>query len=143
MEDPTTLVVGVGRLTWPRYERVSDRYGLVALMHDGDSFSASVDWVKLEIPAEGARGTLRAVVLETRDSTHIGDLSRGIRPETPEQGEEITLGTGRVFSEAIPGEKALAIGLRPEGDDRTSDWLDPRALYRAHEQTVRLVFVPQ
>jgi hypothetical protein len=34
-----------------------------------------------------------------------------------------------------------AVGLAPEDvDDRDTDWLDPRALYRAHEQTVRLVF---
>ncbi|WP_030472510.1 hypothetical protein [Lentzea aerocolonigenes] len=30
-----------------------------------------------------------------------------------------------------------AVGLAPD-DDRDTDWLDPRALYRCHNQTVRL-----
>ncbi len=90
----------------------------------------------------GLPGRLVAEVQATRQSTHVGDLFRGLRPETPEVGERIVLGEGRLFCQTVDREEGIeAVGCTPEPEDpRDSDWLDPRALYRAHEQTVRLVF---
>lgn len=131
-----TLVVGTGVLTWDRSERISDRYGFVYLMSEGsNSLSDAGQYVALAIP-RSRRGALVAVVIETRQSTHIGDLFRGVSPNTPEVGEEITLATGRI----LQGENAdgkPTIGVEPD-DERERDWLDIHALYRAHEQTVRL-----
>jgi hypothetical protein len=107
----------------------------VILMLDGDSMTEFSGYVEFDQALAGQRGSLVVEVLETRESTHIGDLFRGFFPSTPQVGEVIRLGSGAVFVE--PGEIST-IGLLPD-DHRTSDWLDPQALYRAHEQTVRLV----
>jgi hypothetical protein len=138
----TATVLGEGRLTWPRMERVTDRYGSVFLMPDGDSMTPPSGTTKLNNVADlfGQRGRLVAEVLETRQSTHIGDFFRGVYPETPNVGDRIELGEGTLFSDRTR-EGDTTVGLEPD-DGRTSDWLDPRQLYRAHEQTVRLVFEP-
>jgi hypothetical protein len=133
-----TIELGTGRLSWPRFERIGDRYGTVMLMADGDSFTEPSRYIWPSNGPVGQRGTLVAEVLETRDSTHIGDLFRGFFPETPEVGERIVLGEGTFFTEETDF-GALLLGLRPD-DGRDSDWLDPPKLYRAHEQTVRLTF---
>jgi len=134
------ILLGQGRLTWSRYERIGDRYGAVSLMTDGDSLNGVGKWVPISDEHDGQHGTLAAEVLETRDSTHIGDLFRGLFPETPEVGERIVLGQGTLFTErADLG--AVQVGLRPD-DGRKVDWLNPEKLYRAHEQTVRLLFMP-
>jgi hypothetical protein len=135
------VVVGEGRLTWAGSERRSDRYGAVVLMHDGDSLIRSSGYVQPDRSLAGRRGSLVAEVLEVRGSTHIGDLFRGLSPSIPEVGERITLGAGTAFVEKA-WDDVEAIGLRPD-DGRGEDWLDPKALYRAHEQTVRLIFEPQ
>lgn len=132
------IELGTGRLSWPRFERVGDRYGTVMLMADGDSFTEPSRYVRPNNAPVGQRGTLVAEVLEARESTHIGDLFRGFFPETPEVGERIILGEGTFFTEETDF-GALLLGLRPD-DGRDSDWLDPPKLYRAHEQTVRLTF---
>lgn len=131
------LTVGTGRLTWDRRERVIDRYGYVYLLASGDSLSPSED-APLTIPNEliGKTATLKATVLETRQSTHIGDLTRGVFPTMPQVGEVISLGTGR-FVVGLNANGTHTVGLAPE-DMRADNWLDINALYRAHEQTVRL-----
>jgi hypothetical protein len=135
----STTTIGIGRLTWPSRERITDRYGLVGLLQCGDSTSVSTDWAPLDLSGVGEWGRLQATVLETRRSTHVGDRFRGLFPSTPKRGEVIKLGVGLLFTEPIdvgtPG-----VGLQPT-DERATDWLDPAALYRAHEQTVRLEFV--
>ena len=91
---------------------------------------------------DGDKGRLVAVVTETRRSTHAGDWSRGIYPETPEVGEEILLGEGKLFFDffdTVELGRIPTVGLRPEQDPHDS-WLDVRMLYRAHEQTVELYF---
>ncbi len=137
------FVIGEGVLTWHPYERISNRYGTVFLMTDGDSLHEPSGYVPVpdDVPV-GLPGRLVAEVQATRQSTHVGDLFRGLRPETPEVGERIVLGQGRLFCQTASGEEVIeAVGCTPAPeDDRDSDWLDPRALYRAHEQTVRLVF---
>ena len=124
------VALGIGNLGWHRHERVSDRYGTVNLSNLDDSDT----YVRFDDAPIGEDGDLVAVVLETRLSAHIGDVFRGFRPSTPEVGDEITLGSGSLFVE-----ESIHVGLMPD-DDRDSDWLDPEALYRCSDQTVRLEF---
>jgi len=121
--------LGTGVLVWDGAERRSDRYGTVCLV----ASLSSKGKVRLVQAKEGARGHLVAIVKETRQSRHIGDLSHGVFPKTPEVGQKITLGEGTMFFE---GE---SVGLRPD-DSRSTQWLDMRALYNAHDQTVTLYF---
>lgn len=132
-----TTVLGEGRLTWPAGERRSDRYGCVALMLDGDSETEPSGFVSMDKAPVGRSGRLVATVQETRDSTHIGDLFRGFSPGGAVVGDDIALGTGELFREQR-GDMPT-VGVRPD-DGRDSDWLDPLALYKCHEQTVRLRF---
>jgi hypothetical protein len=159
MTTVTTMILGEGVLTWARHERVTDRYGTVGLMTEGHAHAdlvaqgmteqqATVNaylhsnptWLDVHTVPEGTRGTLQVRVIRTRQSGHIGDLFRGLSPTTPEVGEVIVLGTGTVFHDG-DGD-GIYIGLRPD-DGRDADWLDPEALYRAHEQTVELQFLPE
>lgn len=129
-----TVTLGQGQLWWARFERQSDRYGSVFLLAGPDD----EDYASFEFAPVGRRGRLVAVVLHTRRSGHCGDLDRGLAPSTPEVGEEITLGTGTLFTDDdSDAGAATAVGVKPD-DGRTTAWLDPRALYRCHNQTVRL-----
>jgi len=91
-------------------------------------------------PTWAPRGVLLAVPTETRQSDHVGDDSRKVYPSTPEVGEEIPLGQGTLFREDCSW-GSDAIGVQPT-DGRTQDWMDIKALYRVHEQTVDLFFIP-
>ena len=95
------VLCGRGILTWNKSERVSDRYGSVWLMENGNSLSAQVSPARSSVLPEdvGKRCRLFCTVLETRQSTHIGDLFHGVFPSTPKQGETIILGTGLLFTE--------------------------------------------
>lgn len=141
------ISLGIGSLTWNANERRSDRYGTVYLIDDGINSQSDVEAKSLirRTPqtdaCEGAAGKLIAVVQATRKSTHIGDLFRGIFPRTPKIGQTIVLGTGKLFFAAAP-EGGSQVGLLPE-DGRAHDWLDIRALYDCHEQTVELFFEPE
>ena len=132
--------IGRGVLNWPRVERIGDRYGAVVLLEEplGDpiaNFDKVIPPVELKQPPDGElRGWLVAVVEETRQSGHLGDVFDGVRPKTPEVGEEILLGSGTLFFEGP------TVGLSPD-DGRKTRWLDIRKLYRAHDQTVALYFV--
>ncbi len=129
-------VLGTGVLTWAGGERRSDRYGSVFLMPEGqDSLNHGDSYVGLT--RVNGRGRLIAEVLKTRQSTHIGDLARGLFPTTPEVGDRLILGEGTLWF--LEEDWADQVGLTPF-DDRESDWLDPTVLYQVHEQTVRLIF---
>ena len=135
------ILLGTGILTWNGFERRSDRYGTVFLMADGetsmtDTVTPLLDQAIVKA-LDGLDGWLFAEVVEARQSTHIGDIFRGIFPSTPAVDDVIVLGQGTLFS-AIIGDM-LSVGLRP-ADGRNDDWLNPRTLYRAHEQLVRLWF---
>jgi len=121
-------IIGVGVLNWDRSERVCDRYGSVNLSRTVESERK----IALTV-LEGRHGRIIAEVRETRESRHIGDMFRGAYPQKPKIGERIVLGEGTVFGQAG------SVGLRPD-DGREDLWLDIHALYRAHEQTVALVF---
>lgn len=138
------MILGTGILNWPSSERVSDRYGAVSLFdaHQPPAKAAKMrDAMDADVAAAaaGAFGRLYAIVIEPRQFSHVGDWFRGLFPVTPERGERIVFGTGTAFTENLDGD--LIFGLKP-ADDRYSDWLDPTALYRAHEQVVELHFEP-
>lgn len=142
--------LGRGWLNWNRIERIGDRYGSVGLMDkEGSKTLPSVAGIE---KLEGHKGRLIAVVRKTRTSGHIGDLFRGFQPTTPEVGEEIVLGSGVLFFwedvekpklpeilTGFPPKTWEYVGLKPL-DARTTDWLDPQKLYRAHDQYVDLYF---
>lgn len=119
--------LGTGVLDWESEERISDRYGLVEL------FLRLRELLKLNPVTEKLHGKLIAIVREIRELHHIGDLFHGVRPTIPEVGERVELGTGAIFFEED------AVGLMPD-DRRATLWLDIRALYRLHNQTVTLYF---
>lgn len=138
IEAQTKVLLGKGELTWPRGERVSDRYGLVFLFNVETGSHIPFNKKTIE-KNRGTKGSLIAVVTETRQSNHIGDIFRGIGPVTPDVGEEIELGRdGELYFESVEG--IDCIGLR---QNREIDWLDPVKLYRAHEQTVELYFISE
>lgn len=137
------ILLGVGALSWPSYERKSDRYGTVNLNKEDcednvitDKLNVLENVIKSNL---GKSGTLSVKVLETRQSKHIGDFFRGVRPTTPKLGEEFELGSGgKLFSE-VTNDGILCVGLKKRKQD---NWLDIHALYKAHEQTVELYFTP-
>jgi hypothetical protein len=135
--------IGTGPLTWPRMERVTDRYGSV-FFHATSSTDEPLDPVDCD-PAGfkehiGKKGKLVAEVINARESSHIGDLTHGFFPSKPDVGEKIELGEGELFYE-FQDHQYHAVGLLPE-DGRKTFWMTPQNLYRAHEQTVILWFVP-
>jgi hypothetical protein len=136
-------LLGTGRLTWNRGERITDRYGAIYLLADGDSLSEGTNIAHIRVfdPLLGKHGKLIAEVIETRESTHIGDLFHGFAPVTPDVGENIVLGEGTLFTETETDGKTTwsMVGLKPD-DGRDHFWLNPKKLYRAHEQTVKLWF---
>jgi len=134
-------LIGQGILSWHPSERRTDRYGTVMLMAEGmDSYSDKDQAAPLNSqPEEGLYGELIAVITQNRESTHIGDLFRGVFPSIPDIGEEIILGKGLLFYDTIPDLPYTFIGLCPI-DGRDIDWLDINSLYRCHEQSVNLYF---
>lgn len=158
-EPDTVVSLGEGMLSWPRLERVGDRYGTVILLAEREGDPTLEDYTRedefvtdfLDAP-EGAKGTLKARVIRNRASGHLGDLFHGFAPpgEGAKPGTMHTLGSGELFRE---DEHGAAIGVIPQaeadfevpegmdsGPDRNVFWLDPEALYRLHEQTVELLF---
>lgn len=141
-ETPDVIIdeIGRGQLRWPQMERVSGRYGCLLLYTEnfGVDESDHADGVSLET-RPGAQGTLKAEILKTHQSYHPGDLLRGYR--VPRQqlpvGAIITLGYGKQFAENV--KDIDCVGVCPL-DDPATDWLDPSALYKLYNQTVRLFF---
>jgi hypothetical protein len=136
--------LGRGVLSWNSVERRTDRYGTIWLLPEGSSSLTSdqpASLVKYAREWDGEFGDIIAVVTASRESTHIGDLLRGIFPSRPEVGEIIVLGSGLLYFEpSLHG--GHDVGLVPT-DGRARDWLDVPALYRAHEQSVALYFHPR
>lgn len=131
--------IGFGVLSWDGAERRSNRYGSVHLddmPYEGQDVGAKAT---LDASVEnfiGQRVRLTVKVLESRKSGHIGDLFLSIRPSQPDVGEEVDLGIGVL--QLAPSYSALpAVELRPL-DGRAELWIDPRKLYRVHDQTVEL-----
>ncbi len=131
-----------GVFTWPSAERRSDRYGVVTVDRQGCQVlldvAVSCDVAALRLMA-GRRVRVTAHVVEVRTSGHIGDIFRELFPTTPAVGEEHLLGEGVLFLEELEWSPiGVGLGLLPE-DGRSTDWFDPRLLYRLHDQTVLLL----
>jgi hypothetical protein len=132
--------IGAGELGWGNMERVGDRYGMVGLFERGE-FWGKATWKRIApiTTQEGFKGRLVAVVTNTRDSHHIGDMARGIYPSTPDVGDVVELGHGTLaFEDQGDG---YSTGLYPD-DGRSTDWLNPHSLYRVVHQDVELRFYP-
>lgn len=133
-------LVGRGKLTWMKSERISDRYGAVWLMSkDNNSFNAKPIPQPMWFPPPDQPGNLYAKVIEAIESTHCGDFFRGLFPVTPKVGDILLLGTGTASVETINGIKTF---LLTPIQLRDNDWLNPRALYNCHESIVELIWQP-
>lgn len=132
------MILAEGVLNWHPHERQTDRYGAVHIWQgDADGTYATFD----DAPV-GQRGCLIAEVIGVRPKAHVGDFFRGVGPSTPTVGERVLLGNGTLFIEGPePQWKTVPIGVRP-GGDAEYPWLDVEALYRVHNQRVRLIFEP-
>lgn len=132
--------IGYGILTWDRGERVTARYGAIFLgrkdYKEAVSCAAMVDTDNLRV-LEGKRVRLKAVVVEARNSGHCGDFFLNIMPSKPEVGEEVEIGVGVLGLDPCSESPGPAMSLQPE-DGREHLWIDPRKLYRLHDQTIRL-----
>jgi len=130
--------LGVGILSWNGSERRSNRYGVITLCPANYEETAffPVSWDEdLLQELNGKRVRLTATIRETRKSGHCGDRFLKVFPSLPKVGDSINFGVGTLTLEF--NEKTRAVGLRP-GDGRDQLWIDPRKLYRAHDQTVEL-----
>ena len=138
MEKQTNIFLGHGAFSWNPAERIADRYGTFFLFNydKTDDPTPHLDSVIIE-SLNGSFGSLKAKIVSTRTSSHIGDIFRQIKPQTPQVGEEFLIGTGYLFSDRLQGE--YCIGLRPKVA-RATDWLDPHVLYKCHHQTVDIFF---
>jgi hypothetical protein len=126
--------IGTGVLSWNKYERVFDRYGTLKLFTDVNE----EDTVDLCRELAGKNGHLMARVKITRDSYHIGDLSHGVFPVTPNVNDVILLGTGTLFFE-IDEDGGENVGVIPLNSN-SNQWMNIYSLYRVHYQTVTLFF---
>lgn len=133
--------LGVGIFAWDGRERRTVRYGAVNLCRHPYNGSETVDVVFHGQVAERLRGQLVRLtceVIATRTSGHVGDAFLGIKPSTPALGEVVYLGVGLLDIEDGWSGASPSIVLRPD-DGRAKLWIDPRKLYRLHDQTVRLL----
>lgn len=130
---------GYGQFTWDGEERRSNRYGSFVLDNLSDPIDpATLDLASLE-QMRARRVKIACKVVKTRPSHHVGDLFLGIQPSTPEVGEVITLGVGGLVVEPCDwAPHKVALVLAPE-DHRPGLWMDPRLLYRLHDQTVEML----
>lgn len=134
----TQTIKGRGVVSWNSTERRTDRYGGFALDEAGygkDATYQDAKWDENPMAFEGHKCRITATVLVNRESEHIGDIFRGLFPETPDVGEVIDLGTGTLRTENWG--YALGVLLVPD-DGRANDWMDPVKLYRLHDQSVEV-----
>ena len=134
------VLIASGVLSWHKRERVSNRYGgffLDEVPYNGQTPVCKPAFNKEAIrPFQGKHVKLTAKVIDARKSGHVGDFALGIFPSQPEIGEEIELGIGplNVYEEG----DFNCFSLLPSFDNRQELWLDPRKLYRLHDQTIEL-----
>lgn len=137
------IKLGEGYFYWSASERRTDRYGYVYLESNNPHLMPvserytqhTANFVNLNTEGIiGKYGKLIVKILERHESGHIGDLFHGFFPSIPEE-DEFELGEGTVFIE----DDIKGIGLKPK-DDRDVFWLDPKQLYKAHEQKLELYF---
>ncbi len=134
------MKLGYGIFAWDGTERRSRRYGSVIV--DTKPFEGP-DRVEVQMDTAaitqlvGKRVRLTVEVVATRTSTHFGDAFLHIVPTTPEMGEVIELGVGTLLTIPLTWLEHPAFCLAPD-DGRKEFWIDPRKLYRLHDQTVNI-----
>lgn len=137
-----TLATGI--LCWEASERRSQRYGFVFLCektYEGLAKASPTLNVDLLNKIEEKRVHLIAEILQARRSGHLGDAALNILPERPKNGQVFDLGIGKFVTETCESTPLkVQFGLEPS-DGRPTLWLDPRILYRLHDQTVRILAI--
>lgn len=133
------LRVASGIFMWTASERRSNRYGaffITAKNYEGTAtVKPALEEMRIATHLDH-EVLITCVVDEARESGHIGDLFLGIQPSMPKVGETIALGVGVLRAgKADTGDMTLI--LQPI-DGREELWIDPRKLYRLHDQTVRV-----
>lgn len=131
------MKVAHGVFGWEGEERRSDRYGAIHLSgapYGGEPLTTVFFEMGALERLHGRRVKIATVVTEARKSQHVGDLFHGIFPSTPAVGERVEIGVG-VLDLEPSYEETPDIVLRPN-DGRAHLWMDPRKLYRLHDQTV-------
>lgn len=132
-------LIGTGIFGWCSSERHSQRYGSVHLAdapYEGAA-RAEVYYDEATLARwQGERVRLTARVTESRPSAHAGDLALNIAPRQPAAGGEIDLGVGRL--QVKTGYDGMPDIVLAPGDSREHFWIDPRQLYRLHDQTVEI-----
>lgn len=138
------LILAKGILGWDGTERRTNRYGSIHL--SGTPFnptdgSAVVKYnLALLKRLHGKRVRLTVEIVESRNSGHVGDAFLKIVPQRPTVGEIVDLGVGDLGS-AKGWDEMPDIFLTPK-DPSKDLWMDPRKLYRLHDQTV-VVYVEE
>lgn len=128
--------IGHGVFMWMSPERQTNRYGAFFLS-DTTYAGEKVAAPSLTFGTEHTgRGRVVAVVVANRESGHVGDLALGIRPAMPDVGAEIDLGIANVAAETDPDFPGIRMVVMHPDDGREELWIDPRQLYRLHDQTV-------
>jgi hypothetical protein len=133
-------LLGYGVFSWGADERRSNRYGsfnLCSKSYEGQTSAKTPEHTSELRRLDHKRVKLMVRIIETRKSEHVGDLALGIKPTTPEVGQEFILGVGILQLESCPWDSLPSISLVPK-DGRAELWYDPRILYQIHHQTVEL-----
>ncbi len=138
-------LIATGVLGWSKYERQSKEYGFIGIEKDG------YNKAKCEKPffdettiksLVGQRVRLIAVVTETRDSEHVGDMflffpgtEDHVKPTRPNVGDKIEIGVGVLQIKRDDQFENTMFGVDSTGKKFQ---MDPVALYKLHDQTVNV-----
>lgn len=129
--------IGHGVFLWMSPERRTNRYGSFFLSDTTfDETKVATPLLTFDPFSHGGRARVTAVVVANRESGHVGDLALGIKPSTPNVGEEIDLGIANVSTENDSNFPGVRVIVMTPDDGRAELWVDPRQLYRLHDQTV-------
>lgn len=110
-------LLGTGLLSWPNYERVGGRYGIIALFRtaeidEGETGLQGLEWNVPISDLLGTHGTLTAVL----------------------GGQEYELGSGSFFTERDYATDY--IGVKPDVP-REEEWLNVENLYKVDGMMIR------
>ncbi len=118
--------IGDGVFTWPRYERITGRYGLMGVT---DLIGSPIGLPGLQPP--GSLGRLEVEIVDTRPSPFQS-------PPIPKAGDRFEFGPGYFFTGCSDG--ITWFGLQPV-EPREENWLDPKKLNQCHGQVVRVYWL--
>lgn len=139
------MKIATGIFCWTSTERRTARYGFA---YAGDkNYLGDVDVKpKYDMAAinklVGSRVRLTCTVLKNRKSGHCGDKFLELVPSKPSIGDVITVAVGRfAVLEDNTSFNGVTFGVQPD-DGRPVLWMDPKAFFRLHDQTVEFHAVP-